>query len=82
MFDTLTLGVAPGGSTITDLEARVAGQAAGALPRDGQIDYLSNVNVPIASISLADLVPLSFPPFPTAVNRRSIALSVGSFLFP
>ena len=46
------------------------------------IEFLSPSMNPIAALDLFDLLPLSFPPYVTPENTRTITLEMGHFRFP
>ena len=89
VFDNVTVEAASTGATNTYLEAWMASVASGTQDRrNGRIVLDDEVDT-VASIDLFDLLPLSFPLFPTnqeqglrddpSVTFRSIFLSLGRF---
>lgn len=77
----LAIEVQENGSTADDLDAWVAAVAAGtATPRSGLIEFLNPaMTTVVATLKLTDIVPVSFPGFPSGLRRRAFTAQMAPF---
>ena len=79
VFDSLQLEVASGSTSATYLQTWVSSVAGGNPRRDGAITLLNQASSPFGHISLFEMIPITFHPFSTSPNRRTLFLEVGRF---
>lgn len=82
-FDPIRVEASTSGgtaTTIADITAWVNRIAQGLTDlRNGDLNLLTPTFTTVATVQFVDLVPTSFDAFPTATNRRTVTLAVGSF---